>query len=169
MQKPFYTKLMLAALLVTNVPYMLASEEEQALCPFREAGKELFSVHGIFRDMVVKRILHNFVHERLPNQALLTVGGQRFDIHDIFIALSDACANILDAHLMRAGVDYRTEIRHACVGSLMHKLWIALLNVTGIEAYFGEDVKDAYNKYGKAWFSKAFALSVDRAFARLQK
>jgi hypothetical protein len=167
MQKTFCTRLMLAVLLTTGTVQMQA--ECDYFDAFREAGVHTFSVHGAFRDMVLKTYLHEFIKEQLPNSPFFKVGEQQFDLQDIFTALSDALADIADAHFMGNTVDTHEVVRHAFVGSAVHKLWIALLDVIGVSKHISDDVKKQYKRYGKAWFSKAFAISVDKAIAHVQK
>ena len=164
MQKSFCKAAVLAGLVL--VPHVQA--ENEYLRSFRRAGDEVYSVHGLFRDAVVKTFFHDFVEEQLPNAALFSIGEQEFNLHDVFKALSDALADILDGHIMADPVDYSETVRHACVGHVAHKLWIALLHVIGVNNYVSDEVKDHYKKFGKAWFSKAFALSFDHALKSLK-
>lgn len=142
--------------------------ECEAIRPFRDTGAGLFTVHGAFRDAVVKTFLHEIVKDRLPNSPFFKVGSEEFDLQDIFLALSDALADVCVARFMNEQIDYPTTVRHAFVGHAAHKLWVALLGVLGVTKYISDDVKDAYNTYGKAWFSKAFAISIDNAIARIR-
>lgn len=166
MQKSFCANVMLTVLVATSATQVNA--EFDLLDSFRESGAHSFSVHGAFRDLVLKAALHEFVKEHLPNSPFFKLGTQEFELQDIFVALSDALAEVVDGHFMGNAVDYHKTVRHAFVGHAAHKLWVALLDIVGVSSRISDDVKDQYNKYGKAWFSKAFALSVDKAIARIK-
>ena len=167
MQKSFCAPVMFTVFLVAaNAAPVKA--ECQYLKPFREAGKHHFTVHGAFNDLVVKTALHEFVKEHLPNSSFMNIGNQDFNLQDIFIALSDACAEIVDAQFMGDEANYNTIVRHALVGHLAHKVWVAFLDVVGVSQRISDDVKKQYRKFGKAWFSKAFAIGIDTMIAQLQ-
>ena len=166
MQKSFCANVMFTVLVAVSAVQVRA--ECEYLDAFRDAGKHSFTVNGAFRDLVLKTALHEFVKEQLPNSPFFKLGSESFDLQDLFIALSDALADVLDGHFMGNDVDYHKAVRHACVGHVTHKLWVALLDVVGVSKHISDDVKEQYNNYGKAWFSKAFAISVDKAIARIR-
>lgn len=166
MQKSFCANVLFTVLVAASAVQVKADCE--LLNAFRESGVHSFSVHGAFRDLVLKTALHEFVKEHLPNSPFFKLGTQEFELQDIFVALSDALADVADAHFMGSAVDYHRTVRHAFVGHAAHKLWVALLDVVGVSKHISDDVKEQYNKYGKAWFSKAFALSLDKAYARIR-
>ena len=166
MQKSFCANMLFAVLVAASATQVRA--ECEYLNSFRDAGKHTFTVHGAFRDLVLKTALHEFVKEHLPNSPFFKFGGESFDLQDIFIVLSNVVAEVADAQFMGDAVDYNTTVRHAFVGHTAHKLWLALLDIVGVSKHISDDVKENYNKYGKAWFSKAFAISVDKAIARLR-
>src|SRR3974390_2645465 len=97
MQKSFCAKVMLTVFAATSVAQ---ADSNEYLNSFRDAGRHVFSVHGAFRDLVVKAALHEFVKEQLPNSPFFSLGSQDFDLQDIFIALSDALAEVTDAQFM---------------------------------------------------------------------
>lgn len=165
-KKSFCANVMFAVLVAASAAPVNA--ECPYLQPFREAGEHHFTVHGAFCDLVLKTALHEFVKEHLPNSPIFKLGSEDFDLQDLFIALSDALAEVLDGHFMGNAVDYSKTVRHACVGHAAHKLWVAFLGAVGVSKHISDDVKEQYNKYGKAWFSKAFAISVDKAVDRIR-
>lgn len=166
MQKSFCANVLFTVIVAASAVQVRA--EWGILTSFRESGEHSFSVHGAFRDLVLKTALHEFVKEQLPSSPFFTLGSENFDLQDIFIALSDVVAEVADAHFMGKEVDYNTTVRHAFVGHAAHKLWIALLDIVGVSKQISDEVKEQYHKYGKAWFSKAFALSLDKAYERIK-
>lgn len=168
MQKSFCARAMFTVLVSASA--MQVNADCGLLESFRETGSEYFSAHGAFRDLFLKTALHEFVKEHLPNSPFFKLGSQDFELQDIFVALSNALADVADATLFsKDAVNYHTTVRHAFIGHAAHKLWLALLDVVGVSKHISDDVKKQYNRYGKAWFSKAFALSLDKAYASIRK
>ncbi len=161
MQVSFGKSLTLSVLALASVQQAQAYVVMDA---FKNSGKHAYSVHGVLRDLVVKKALHTFVKEHLPNSHFFSLSNTSFDLHDVFNALSDAVAEIVDGHVFKGDANYVGEARMALAGSFAHKLWEALLDITGVSARFDDEIKDNYDKYGKAWFSRAFAICLNDAF-----
>lgn len=165
MQKTFCTNVMLGFLVATSAVQINA--ECELLTALRTAGAEQFTVHGVARDWFLKAALEDFVKAQLPNSPFFSLGHQDFELHDLFIVLSDSLADVLDAQLMGGSVDNIEALRNAFAGRFAHKLWIALLDVAGISNRVSDDVKESYNRYAKAWVTKAFAVSINKTIDRL--
>lgn len=161
MQSSFCKGLTLSVLALASVHQANAYS---VINTFKETGKEKLTVRGAFNDMVVKRALHIFIKEHLPNFHFCNINKTSVDAHDAFNALADAFADIADQQLFDGGADYVGEVRLSLAGTFAHKLWEALLDVTGVAAHVGQEVRDNYDKFGKAWFSKAFGTCLNDAF-----
>ncbi len=161
MQTSFCKKLTLSVLALISVQQASALNLRKNLKDARDAT---FTCRAIFfRDLVAKKFFHKLV-EKLPNQHIVSLRNASFDVHDVAKSISDAMANVLDAHLFAAkGADWKLETKLALFGTIAHKLFEELIDIAGLTEHT-EDLKEHYELFGgKAWFSRAFALAIDDA------
>jgi hypothetical protein len=164
MQTSFCKSLTLTVLALVSVQQVSAFAP---LDTFKEVGRDSYTVHGVFCDLVVTTALHDFVKKHLPNQHFLSLGSMSIDAHDLFNALADAVATVVDEYVFKDKLDYVNAVKVSCAGTLAHKVFVELLTQLGVADQVSDEVKDNYDRFGKAWFSKALGQSLNDAVSKL--
>ncbi|MEX0849697.1 MAG: hypothetical protein WD055_05690 [Candidatus Dependentiae bacterium] len=168
MQTSFCKSLTLTVLALVSVQQVSAFAP---LDTFKDVGEKEYTIHGVFRDLVVKTALHDLVKKHLPNKHFVSLGSSTLDAHDLFNALADAIAVVVDEYVFSDKfecVDTVTDaVKVSCAGTLAHKAFVELLTLFGVVDQVSDEVKDNYDRFGKAWFSNALGKSLNNAVSQL--
>ena len=142
----------LAALALVSVHQSEASLQKH----FETVGSRSLTSGGMFRTWVVHTAVCNWTKDNLPDYELFGVGSAKLHAHELWETLASMAVEALYVHCF-TNRSPEQAAKLVVYGAFTHKLVAEAWHALGLDQYFGDDVKDNYEKFGYGFVQAVLA------------
>ena len=143
----------LAALALVSVHQSEASLQAN----FETVGSRQLTSGGMFRTWVVHTAVRNWAKDNLPDSELFGVGSAKLHAHEVWETLASMVVEALYVHCFADARTPEQAAKLVAYGAFTHKLVAEAWHALGLDQYFGDDVKDNYEKFGYGFVQAVLA------------
>lgn len=145
---------------------LVTAHQSEATCyfanSFKRVGNEAVTVNGLFSNFVVHPYASRLAKQNLPDAVLLDAGAFQLQAHELWQLLAAMLIEAVNAKLLGASEEeVKRTLKLVVYGAALHKVFATACKALGLDTYFSDEDKDAYDDYGRSYVQAFFAMALD--------
>lgn len=145
---------------------LVTAHQSEATCyfanSFKRVGNEAATVNSLCNNFVVQPYFSRLAKQSLPDAVLLDAGAFQLQAHEVWQVVMAMFVEAANAKLLGADeAQVKRILKLVVYGAALHKVFATACKALGLDTYFSDEDKDAYDDYGRSYVQAFFAMALD--------